>query len=100
MDEQRTAQLFGTIVIFIFGGTLLFQRYLKILAGSWKDSVLLAATYLLVVVIVRIEVFSGRLTQSEARTLNGLVAVVFASALLAALIGQVVAARRCESQKQ
>lgn len=96
-QDHDSLQILGSVLLMLYSALLLMVRGVKILEPLWRDALLLAALYSLVVVVVRVAAYLELMGQLEARVLAGLVAAVFLSTLVVLIAGQVMA-HRCKRQ--
>ena len=83
MIDTFTAQLIGTICIALFAGIL----YLVAWKSHWfdrfgKEALLCAASLTMTTAAIRFLVYYKIISQSDARTINGIAAAVFLTILL------------------
>lgn len=96
-DNPENAQIVGSVLVGLLAALVLSVAHVRFMRGAWKDTLIYVGMYLGCVVVVRMMTVIGDVSQYDARVLNGLIAGVFASAVVVAIVEQWYN-RQCKSQ--
>lgn len=96
-EHHQGAQIAGSVLIGLLAALVISVAHVRFMRGAWKDTLIYVGMYLGCGVVVRMMTVLGDVSQSDARVLNGLIAGVFASAVVVAIVEQWYN-RQCKSQ--
>lgn len=95
-EHHESAQIAGSVMIGVLAALILAVAHVRFMRGAWKDTLIYVGVYLGCGVVIRMVAVMGYIDQVDARVLNGLIAGVFASAVLVAIVEQWYN-RQCEA---
>lgn len=96
-EHHESAQIAGSVLIGVLAALVLAVAHVPFMRGAWKDTLIYVGLYLGCVVTIRMVAVVGYIDQIDARVLNGLIAGVFASAVVVAILEQWYN-RQCENR--